>query len=297
MLQSMTGFGTKTITVTSPRGDRAYITISLKSLNSRFFETTFKSPQPFSYLETDIVKLLKKRLHRGHVYFTMSTSNVDLFQGAIQPSISTAKAYVTALNELRSACEINSPVTLDHLVRLPNIFGIQEVSLDPAMEQLIMQAINELAESVINARNQEGEALYKDVISRAQILRESINAIIARSTIVAEAQKKKMLETMQALEAENSALLESQKTGMYVALDKMDIQEEITRFLSHLDNLDRQLRSLEIEKGKRIDFIMQEMNREINTIAAKCADTEIGSLAINIKVELEKIREQIQNIV
>ena len=297
MLQSMTGFGTKTITVTSARGDQAYITISIKSLNSRFFETTFKSPQPFSYLETTMVKMLKSRLLRGHIYCTITCSNTDIFQGTIQPCLSTAKAYVAALDEIRNACHIESPVTIDHLVRLPAIFGVQEVAPDKATEELILKTITDILDMVIAARNQEVISLYTDMSSRAESLHVFINTIVMRSTIVIENQKQKMHEALQALEHENSALIESQKTGLYVALDKMDIQEEITRFLSHLNNLNKQLVSPDIEKGKRIDFILQEMNREINTIAAKCADTEIASTAINIKVELEKIREQIQNIV
>lgn len=297
MLQSMTGFATKTITIASLRGDQAYVTLSLKSLNSRFFETTFKSPQPFSYLETTIIKLLKKKLVRGHVYLTLSCSSSDLFQGEIQPNIATAQVYVDALKKIKSECHLDSPITLDHLVRISGIFGIQEVALQPQAEEAILVAIDQVIEMIVTARNQEGELLYKDIYHRAQILERFIDEIVSRSSLVVENQKNKMTQALQALEVEDSPLIESQKTALYIALDKMDIQEEITRFKSHLSNLNKQLSSQEIEKGKRIDFIMQEMNREINTIAAKCADTEIGTTAINIKVELEKIREQIQNIV
>ncbi len=297
MLQSMTGFATKTITIASPRGDQAYVTLNLKSLNSRFFETTFKSPQPFSYLETTIIKLLKKKLVRGHVYLTLSCSSSDLFQGEIQPNIATAQVYVDALKKIKNECHLDSPITLDHLVRISGIFGIQEVALQPQAEEAILAAIDQVIEMITTARNQEGELLYKDIYHRAQILERFIDEIVSRSSLVVENQKNKMAQALQALEVEDSPLIESQKTALYIALDKMDIQEEITRFKSHLSNLNKQLSSQEIEKGKRIDFIMQEMNREINTIAAKCADTEIGTTAINIKVELEKIREQIQNIV
>jgi uncharacterized protein (TIGR00255 family) len=126
---------------------------------------------------------------------------------------------------------------------------------------------------------------------------QDIAAIEKDSAVLMAAQKDKVTKTIQEVTGETTSLIDLQKHAAYALLDKMDINEEIVRFKSHLKNLSAQLNSQDIEKGKRLDFTLQEMAREINTIAAKCSHATISALAINIKVELEKAREQTQNIV
>lgn len=298
MLQSMTGFSTKAVTLTGQQGDVCHVTMSLKSLNSRFFETTCKLPQPFSYLETDIIRLFKKKLRRGHLYFIVHASNLDIFQGEIKPCLTTVRAYVKAIEEIRSTVNIQVPISLDHILRLPDIFSTQIAQMNKEMEKLFMTGIDELIAALMVERNREGAYLAEDMQGRIGMLEDLIKLVMERSSIAIGIQKKKAQEAIDILETEPSSLVESQKIAHYMALDKMDIQEEITRFEGHLKNLRMHLfNTKDEEKGKRIDFILQELNREVNTIGAKCSDSEISAHAINIKVEIEKIREQIQNIV
>ncbi len=159
-----------------------------------------------------------------------------------------------------------------------------------------MQPIS-LIDELIEMQTKEGQALKKDIIARVAIIDKEIKAIEIAFEALMISQKQKVNEGLAGLEKDASKFAEMQKDALYAILDKIDVHEEIVRFKNHLKTLLISLESQEIEKGKRIDFILQELSREINTITAKCSDAAISSHAINIKVELEKAREQTQNIV
>ncbi len=297
MLQSMTGFATKTLTLIKNNAAPINITISIKSLNSRFFEVSVKLPYALSNSETAIVKRIKNKLLRGHIFVTIHMSNPNVLNGGIDVSLNTLKNYLSAIDQIKKTFQITQDITLDHIIRLPNIFITQEEGLDSQSEALILQNIDELVDKVIIERNQEGAALWTDLQSRLSSMHKEIDAIEQRSQLVLTEHKHKISITLQELQGDDTTLAETRKSTLYALLDKMDIHEEIIRFKSHLNNLEHLLKSSNIEKGKRIDFTLQELAREINTITAKCNDYQIGANAINIKVEIEKSREQTQNIV
>jgi len=149
----------------------------------------------------------------------------------------------------------------------------------------------------MDERRKEGLELTTDIKKRISIMGQEMANIEKASAIHIEAQKEKVNQAVQALQGDESSLADTRKNALFSILDKIDIHEEITRFKSHLQNLLDQLNSQANEKGKRLDFTLQELSREINTISAKCSDAAIGTHAINIKVEIEKMREQVQNIV
>jgi uncharacterized protein (TIGR00255 family) len=297
MISSMTGFANKTITLTGPSGDKTHISISLKSLNYRFFETTFKIPHPLSYLETRLIELCKKKLTRGHVYLTVYISNPNLFRGAIEPTFNTITNYMTAINTIKSRFGISQDITLDNILRLPDIFTVEETTADNSIETRIIDTINELLDAVIRARSTEGAQLEQDLHKRLAVMQTEIDAIETSTQSLVIAQKEKISRISQAIDADPTSMAKMQQETLYTMLDKIDIHEEIVRFKSHLKDLGEQLRTAEAEKGKRLDFTLQELGREINTISAKCSDAAIGKRAINVKVEIEKAREQVQNIV
>jgi len=297
MISSMTGFANKIITLTGPSGDKTHISISLKSLNYRFFETTFKIPHPLSYLETRLIELCKKKLTRGHIYLTIYISNPNLFRGAIEPTFNTITNYITAINTIKSRFGISQDVTLDNILRLPDIFTVEETTTDSSIETRIIDTINELLDAVIRARSTEGAQLEQDLRKRIAIMQTEIDAIETSTHSLVVAQKEKISRISQAIDADPTSMAKMQQETLYTMLDKIDIHEEIVRFKSHLNDLGEQLRTAEAEKGKRLDFTLQELGREINTISAKCSDAAIGKRAINVKVEIEKAREQVQNIV
>ncbi len=294
MLRSMTGFASKTITLSS-HDAKTNVVITLKSLNARFFETTCKLHYQCNNLELDLIKLMKENLHRGHVYLTIYITNQDFFKGNVEPSLATIEGYLQAIKKIKDQYAIEGTLSISTVLQLPNVFSIEEKNIDDASKKAIFDGVQELIHTLIQMQQKEGAALTKDLEQRIAIMESVIAAIEKASAALIDLQKAKINKTLQELTAEQS--VDMQKHAAYLLLDKMDINEEIVRFKSHLKNLQATITSADIEKGKRLDFILQEMAREINTIAAKCSDATIGSLAINIKVELEKAREQTQNIV
>lgn len=297
MIRSMTGFATKSLVFTLEDGSKAQVAISLKSLNSRFFEVTCKLPYPLSNLETEINKILKKHLYRGHIYFTINTNTPNAFKSVVEPALSIIHEYLTAINTIKKECSIQESPSLDTILQLPNVFNLAEKNLDPASTELILQTTKQLVDEVIKAQEAEGKMLLDDIMQRIAIMEKEIDEIEKNSATLMEAQKTKLHQALQEMTTDEQKANDLHKNTLYSLLDKMDIHEEIVRFKSHLKSLSAHLNSSDIEKGKRLDFTLQELAREINTIAAKCSDATIGSLAINVKVELEKAREQTQNIV
>ena len=297
MVLSMTGFASKAVALYLEDGSKISITISIKSLNSRFFETTFKLPYALSSLETDLIKILKSKLVRGNVYFTMYLGGQTLFQGSVEPAMGTVKGYLKAVEQIKKECAMDGQLSLDALLDLPNIFVVQEKEVDQKITQTILQEVNALIEELIAAKAQEGAALKKDLLQRMNVIDKEMIAIEQAALALLEDQKQKIGKELQTIDLDETKLADIRKAALYAILDKIDIHEEIVRFKSHTKNIHEQLESAPIEKGKRLDFTIQELGREINTIAAKCSDASIGARAINVKVELEKAREQVQNIV
>lgn len=298
MIRSMTAFASKNIALSPDNATKTTLVISLKSLNARFFEATCKLPYQLGHLEVDLVRLLQNQLHRGHIYFTIYTTNADIFKGTVTPSLGVIDGYMSAIKSIKDRYGFQEAVSIEQLLQLPNVFTIDEKSLDEAMKKRIFDTTSELIELVIEQQIQEGQALLSDIEKRVASMEHDLNTIEQSSGALMEHQKNKIAKALQEIAAEGvTPTADMQKHAAYALLDKMDINEEIVRFRSHLSNMLRILTSALVEKGKRLDFTLQELGREINTIAAKCSDATIGNLAINIKVELEKAREQTQNIV
>lgn len=292
----MTGYAAKSF-VLQHDNRSTEITITLKSLNSRFFEVFFKLPPVFFPYEIEINKIIKERLVRGSVQCIVSSNNADFFQETIVPSINTARAYYNALNTIKHSLNITSSITLDQLARMPNLFTTTDRVLSEEQKDLFLIACNKTIDDLITRRKAEGDALKKDILSRLVLINDEMNHI--KKLFVAKIldQKKRVQETLQEIQADESILASSQRTALYTMLDKLDLQEEVTRFENHHRNMIKTIEMNIIEKGKQLDFTVQEMLRENNTMLAKCNDSEISTRAITVKVELEKIREQIQNIV
>lgn len=297
LIQSMTGFATKTFVLAPDAQNKSNVSMSLKTLNSRFFETNCKLPNAISHLETSIIKELKKELHRGYINIVVHMDNQNIFKGNVTAAMNVIENYVAALETIKKKVGVEQKITLDQILQLPNIFTVEDQPIDDRTMQLIFTELRDLITQVNASRTQEGEVLCADIEARLSIMEREIAAIEEQSKQQITLQKKKVQDTIAEIAADENALTEARKNALYVILDKIDIHEEIVRFKSHLKNVTQLLSDANLEKGKRLDFTFQELAREINTISAKCSDAEIGSHAINIKVEIEKAREQAQNIV
>ncbi|MEX0848639.1 MAG: YicC/YloC family endoribonuclease [Candidatus Dependentiae bacterium] len=295
-MRSMTGFASKTATLHF-KETKFHATVSIKSVNSRFFENTCKLPYALHHLETDITKILKKQLYRGHLFTSINLSDQSILKGNVTTSLPIVKSYLQSVSEIQKETGVAGTFTISDLIQLPYVFSTQEKLIDEEIKTQLINLVQETVTLLIAEEEREGSAMCTDLTERLDIAQKNIDAIEHHHAAFMKARKEQILKEIQTYTTEDDKVVETRKAALYYMLDKIDIHEEIVRFKSHLNRLHDLLASVNIEKGKRIDFTLQELTREINTIAAKASDAKMGSLAIDIKVELEKAREQTQNVV
>ena len=302
----MTGFATSTAEIALSNNGNMILSMSIKSLNSRFFELTCKLPSILSNLEIPIQRLLQKQLHRGHVFFHIQIVNQDLLQESVSPSIHTIQNYLDAIEIIQKQFNLTDKVSLAQILQLPNALQNNAIELNEAVENGILQAVMQLSIQLIETQKTEGTLLAIDIKEQLASMHIKIAKIQHLSVELIKDKKETLKNVMTSLlefpteqeqKSPEQCLLETKKSTLLYEIEKIDINEETVRFNSHLTNLGSQFETEETAKGKKIDFIIQELNREINTIAAKCSNIAISSLAIDIKSELEKAREQAQNII
>ncbi len=307
MIRSMTGFSSTILTlprkidVAEPGSSEQSLQLSmtLKTLNSRFFECTCKLPYSLSFLETDLIKYFKSKLYRGNVVFSIHLSDPSALTGSIEPSFGAVLGYMKAIDRIKETSPLEGTLTISDLITLPNIFETRETPLSQETIDRIMAAIENLTTLVQETRITEGKALAVDLESRIKAIKGYLEQLEPRANIVMEQKKAQLFATLKTALAEThqEVASDAQTTVIYNQLERMDIHEEIVRFKTHLESLSSIIKADDIETGKKLDFTLQELFREINTIASKCNDSIISALSINTKVELEKSREQAQNIV
>lgn len=302
MTQSMTGFASKIVEVSISKTEKLSLSLHVKSLNSRYFETTCRLPHILNHCEVSIHRILKKKLERGHVYLTVKIQH-DATRHVVIPSQTTIQDYLQAINQIKKICKIKEPVSLTTLLSLPNIFHMEEEHLHGSAEEKVLQAIESLTNELIATRVSEGKILAQDIDLHMKALMKKLQLINKMSLQVCK-EKKELLDTLmknlQNLSEEQASvekcMLENQKITLLSELEKIDIHEEIVRASLHAKNITLLLKNKELSKGKKLDFTLQELNREINTIASKCSQASISSLTIDMKSDIEKAREQAQNI-
>lgn len=306
MILSMTGFVTSTVEISlGSSHEPMIVNLSMKSLNSRFFEISCKVPTLLSNLEIPAQRLLQKKLHRGHVSLFIKISNSNVVNETVKPALHTIQNYLDAIAIIKDTFTIQENVTLAQILQIPNIFEYEELQINTDIEHAVLQAIDDLANKLIESQHQEGLQLGHDIEKQLASMKIKIDEIQKISQQLIQEKKDALHDIVSDLsniekteeKTTEQCLLEAKKTTLMYEIEKIDINEETVRFNSHLQNVAAQCKSSEPVKGKKIDFIIQELNREINTIAAKCSNIDISRLAIDIKSELEKAREQAQNII
>lgn len=301
MLLSMTGFVSKTIELPI-KNETVSVTINLKSLNSRFFEATCKMPHALAHLEHGITKKLKTKLRRGSSYCTIYLSSLTPLSGHIHPSLKVVGDYLKSIKKIQSEFgdkyHLEKEISIKDILPLPHVFEQHEESLNQKTSAQLLHEIDILIDDLLVERRKEGTALRKDLELRIKTIKEVFTKLEKRTKAALKERKQKLLENANTIIKNSSTeAKDHQMQLVYSQLDKMDIHEEIVRFKNHIKSLQKCIENKITEKGKKLDFILQELFREINTIAAKCSDSELSNCAIAIKVELEKSREQAQNIV
>jgi uncharacterized protein (TIGR00255 family) len=292
MLISMTGFGNATVT-----GDGMTVTVEIRSVNSRFYEFTARVPKHLQSRELDLKELVRARLKRGKINLTLSVDrDGDVVENGMQVAPEAVKAYYGLLTTLRDVAGLTEEVTLDHLLKFSDVFTMDaQDGLPDAEWALVVDAVEQAVAALFEMRRKEGEELTRDLTERVRIMEIGIDHIATIAEGRAAVQRDKLQERLRNLLAEEK--IDPARLDMEIALlaDKMDITEELVRFRSHTKFFLEMLTS-EVSEGRKLSFLLQEMNREANTISSKSYEADVAHTVVGIKEELERIREQIQNI-
>lgn len=297
MVQSMTGFASTTLTLTTPTGT-VPANLTIKTLNNRFLDISCKLPYQLAHLEPEVIKRAKKTLHRGSVFCSLYISNAQALKTDVFPSLALAEGYIKALGVLQNKLNLPGTVTISDFMTLPNLFETVEETDLQANSNVVLDAVDSLLHTIIAARELEGQALQKDLENRIEIINNNLALIEPRAQIVSEERRQHLLqEISSAFEKLPAEHRERELHMLCNGIEKIDVNEEIVRFKNHVVTFLKTLHDSNEQKGKKLDFILQEMFREINTLNAKLPDIVSSQPLISIKVELEKAREQVQNIV
>ena len=292
----MTGFASRTLHLKSASGETTELEIEIKTLNSRFFEPACKMPSNMSMYEMEVIQRLKKKLFRGRIFFTVRTQGYSSMLERMSYSPARVAEYVEASKSIRRLHTLEGNLSVTSVMTLPHVFSTERLPLSDELVQQFFTEVDAAIEDVLAARQIEGADLGKDLKTRFERSHTCLKEIQRVSQdVVAKCKDEiaKDLARVENGETEVKVVLSER----YAHLDKIDIHEEVVRFESHLQRIHDVIIADTPEKGRKLDFTLQELMREINTITAKCSSFEISSQAVDIKVELEKAREQVQNVV
>ncbi|MCF6462708.1 YicC/YloC family endoribonuclease [Clostridium sp. Cult1] len=292
MIKSMTGFG---------RGESTdgihNFNIEIKTVNHRYNDMVLKIPKHLSYLEEKIKRRIKNRISRGRVEVYINLEYISESAMEVKVDIPLAKAYKSGLELILEELNLKDEIKLSHIMSLSEIIKTERKELDEDITwDCLKTALDKALEKVIDMREKEGVILKRDMEYQVEKIKKMVKEIEKRSPLVVEEYKEKLKERIREL-LDDEYNLDEERLNNEIAFfaDKSDINEEIVRLNSHINQFLQTLESGE-SIGRKLDFIIQEMNREINTIGSKASDLVIGNYVIDVKSELEKMREQAQNV-
>lgn len=291
MLISMTGFGNATLS-----GDGMTVSVEIRSVNSRFYEFSARVPKHLQGRELDLKEMVRAQLKRGKVNLTLTVDKADGAEMPLHVDLEAAKMYHHLLTQLRDAVGLTEEVKLENLLQFSDVFTTEEKEDLPDEEwALIMAGVEQSVAALFEMRRKEGEELTRDLEERVRIMDATIDRIEELSRGRAALERDRLTERLRSLLADEKIDPARLDTEIALLADKMDITEEMVRFRSHTKFFLETLQS-EVSEGRKLSFLLQEMNREANTISSKSYDASIAHMVVGIKEELERIREQIQNI-
>ena len=294
MIRSMTAFGRHSETVNNKN-----ITVEIKSVNNRYFDCSVRISRSFSFLEEKIKPHLQAHgISRGKVDVSVSVEHLGSSDVSISLNEEYARAYYNALLQLKDTLELPGEITVATLQRDSNIFTLSKVEEDEEQDWAdLCTVLDQAIEKFIVAREREGANIEADLRSKVEGIKERVNIVEAHSAEDIGAYRSRLEEKLRTVLADNKVTLDENRilTECAIFADKVAVDEEIVRLRSHFKAFEDILASNE-PVGRKLDFLMQEMNRETNTIGSKCSNSSIAHVVVDIKCELEKIREQIQNI-
>ena len=291
MIRSMTGYGKASLSVEG----REY-QVEIKSVNHRYLDINIKMPRTLGYLEETIKKQISEKIKRGKIDVFITFENNSQEGKDIKINKELAKIYINQLKELAQEENISSNIEVIDIAKFPDILTIKIEQEDEKIKNEILQVTKDATDKIIEMKNIEGQKISQDLLARIENIENKIEEISKKSTGLIEEYvvklEKRIKEILKTEEIDKSRL--AQEVVIYA--DKCSVEEEITRLKSHIYQFKNLIADNNETIGKKLDFIIQEMNRETNTIGSKANNLEITNGVIDIKTELEDIREQTQNI-
>lgn len=292
MIRSMTGFGRCEVA----DGERKF-TVEMKGVNHRYLDVNIRMPKKLNFFETSIRNLLKKRIQRGKVDLFISYEDLSEGQVSLKYNEALAQEYLDYFRQMETTFGLENDVRVSTISRCPEVLTMEEQALDE--EELwngLEKALNGAIDQFVETRTLEGENLKKDILEKLFGMLELVGYIEERAPrIIAEYREKleaKVQELLEDTQIEESRIA----AEVVIFADKICTDEELVRLRSHIVHMKETLESSDSGIGRKLDFIAQEMNREANTILSKANDLEVSNVGIDLKTEIEKVREQIQNI-
>lgn len=291
MIYSMTGYGRAQQTAGGQE-----ITVEIRSVNHRFFEFSARIPRFFGYLEERLKACLAESISRGKVDVSVSIVAMEGIQSQVRINEELARSYLGALRGLSEKLGIEDDLALSAMARFPDIFIVHKAPVDEdetwnAVEPVVKDALLHF----MDMRSAEGGRLSGDILARLEAIEGNVGAVeeLSPQAVAAYRQKlnQKLAETLEGYKLDEARIL----TEAAIFAEKTAVDEETVRLRSHIDQL-RIMLAAGSPAGRKLDFLVQELNREANTIGSKCQDVSIANLVVEIKSDIEKIREQVQNI-
>ena len=291
MIKSMTGYGRARLML-----NKRDITVEVRSVNNRYLDCTVKMPRMYTFAEEAVKTCVQKAISRGKVdvYISVDASAADVAKVTVNHDL--AVGYASALRELAEIIGSETKVTPEQIARFPDVLTVTKQDEDlESVSADICQVLEEALRAYNAMRAVEGERLAADIRSRLATIEELTSQVEKRSPETVAEYRRKLTARMQ--EVLQSTTIDEQRilTEAAIYADKVAVDEETVRLRSHLAQLRTMLQSNE-PMGRKMDFLIQEVNRESNTVGSKCNDVSIAQVVVNLKAEVEKIREQVQNI-
>ncbi|HHW46635.1 MAG TPA: YicC family protein [Clostridiales bacterium] len=291
MIRSMTGFGRCEST-----SELMNISIEVKSVNHRYFEFNARVPRIYSFLEEKLKNLFQSKLSRGKIEVFLTINTDMATKSAVEVNYQLAESYINALRSIAEKYNIIDDISTSSIMRISDIFNIVSEPID---EEAIWNEVRPVAEkaveNLIAMKESEGAKLFDDISSRVESILKMVEFIEQRSEITVKLYRERLEQKIRELIGDVQVDEQRLLTETAIFADKIAVSEETVRIRSHLNQFAQLLKS-DGAVGRKLDFIVQELNREANTIGSKTQDVEIAHVVVEIKSEIEKIREQVQNI-
>ena len=292
MIRSMTGFGRCELS----EGDRKF-TVEMKGVNHRYLDANIRMPKKLNFFDSAIRGVLKKYVMRGKVDIFITYEDFSESQVSLKYNETLAKEYLSYFKKMQESFGLENDIRVSSLSRYPEVFTMEEQAIDEeALWNGLEKALTGALKQFVETRETEGENLKKDIIDKLDGMLEKVAYIEERSPEIIAEYRAKLEDKVKAL-LEDSQIDEGRIAAEVVIFaDKICTDEEVVRLKSHIAHMKETFAKEENGIGRKLDFIAQEMNREANTILSKANDIEVSNYAIDLKTEIEKVREQIQNI-